>query len=418
MANRHARLLREQQAAERLALERQAFQRSKSAQKQFRSVARIRTELTREATPADTLPLDVLLRRGAVRRCLVSSPGFYLVLQNFLESGAPVRHLSTWRTPRSAEPARMFRSLARHAMLRYAMPEPLLRAIADTLAVGARADARTIGWFVHVARGGNLSKADDLPFGFTKKAAHFFLHAPQTMTLPVAMRWAQVRALGMQEHLAAALAEVLQNEAPENEAIWSDFICFILRNQSALTPEEIPGMVLFVRNQRLEPFVLSLGGFRESIEPLYPALQIGQATLASLRERMNTWDQHLQALERAVRWRKFPASPIPEYFSTCINGQEFRIMRLCSVEKLLLEGVAMHHCVGGYGEECNTGDTSIWSLRRVGATGQAEREATIELTAALDIFQVKGKANTHPKADAMQAVEQWAKCHNLQFCSW
>jgi hypothetical protein len=78
----------------------------------------------------------------------------------------------------------------------------------------------------------------------------------------------------------------------------------------------------------------------------------------------------------------------------------------------------MHHCVGGYGEECNTGDTSIWSLRRVGATGQAEREATIELTAALDIFQVKGKANTHPKADAMQAVEQWAKCHNLQFCSW
>lgn len=55
MANRHARLLREQQAAERLALERQAFQRSKSARKEFRSVARIRTAT--QATPADTLPL-------------------------------------------------------------------------------------------------------------------------------------------------------------------------------------------------------------------------------------------------------------------------------------------------------------------------------------------------------------------------
>ncbi len=304
-------------------------------------------------------------------------------------------------------------------MLRYTMPEPLIRAIADVVALGDHPDARTLDWFVLIARGGNLSKADGLPFDFTKKAAHFFLQAPHDMPLPAAMRWAQLRAMKMPERLAAPLALLLAQAKPEQEAVWMELIRYILRFESQVQAVELGRMVDFVRYQRLENYRLTVSQrYQIPVEPLYPGFQIGQATPASLHIRMDLWDHHLKAITRTARWRKFPAAPVAERFETVAGGISFCIVRIKNIEELLQEGIAMRHCSGTYGWDCSAGEVTLWSLRKLDFAGEETRVATIELTGDLRIVQVKAKANQKPEEDVFLAVRQWARWNGLRFESW
>lgn len=54
------------------------------------------------------------------------------------------------------------------------------------------------------------------------------------------------------------------------------------------------------------------------------------------------------------------------YFLPCFCPQEefdgFRFVQLTHVDDLIAEGRAMHHCVGGYGYQCATGDSIIFSM--------------------------------------------------------
>ena len=60
-------------------------------------------------------------------------------------------------------------------------------------------------WYKHLGSGKNLRTAIGLPIQVTKKIAHYFCEAPPSYTVPEAIRWAQVHAIGGDRQLAEAI---------------------------------------------------------------------------------------------------------------------------------------------------------------------------------------------------------------------
>ena len=405
MANRTARLRREEEAFIRNETFRKALQESKQHQRLQRSPARLCREMEEHfqgAADGQRQALRQLLRRKSVNRALGANNGFFLAVLHCLETGTHWRTLANWRAPRSRNAVRLFESLSGHVFVHYPLPATLKRAMVHAVAVDNDAQHPAIAWFFHVARGENLSQAKGLPFEFTKKAAHFLGEAAAYWPILPAMRWAQVRAMGGSPELAAAFARALDRPYEGFETEWSAVIRFTVQHADALSPELVPRIVEFVRYQRLETKTVEFGDIEETIAPLYPGFDIRQATAASLLQRLDTWDRHLKAVVNSIRLRPFPPVRLAEVYEFMTSRGPVRIQRLKNMAELITEGTLMRHCVGTYGAVCMAGESSIWSIT---SEMGSKRLATLQLSRAGSIVQVQGKANSRPAVEAMEAVE-------------
>lgn len=354
--------------------------------------------------------LHYLLRRKSVIRALGANNGFFMALLHCLESGEPWRELSNWHIPRSCDPVRIFQSLVNHVYVRYPLPMPLYKALVQAVAVENDARHPTVAWFFHVARGENLSRVDGLPFEFTKKAAHLFSQAPEHLSIFAAMRWAQVMAMGGSDRHAIEFARALSRPYDGFEQEWSAVIRFVVRYQEEIAPVTISEIVQFVTCQRLEKREVSISGISEIVEPLYPSFDIREATVQSLQQRMATWDKHTLAVMLAIQNKPFPPNRLQDVYQIPTPYGLVRIERLKTIAALIIEGTQMRHCVGTYGDLCQSGQSSIWSIM----LDQGKRQlATLELNRHFHIVQIQGKANSNAPDEAMQAVEKWARAEGL-----
>jgi len=89
------------------------------------------------------------------------------------------------------------------------------------------------------------------------------------------------------------------------------------------------------------------------------------------------------------------------------------ICRLCNELELMKEGIAMHHCVGTYGDYCHKNAGSIWSLRVDG-----EPYATIQLDQHRNVVQFKGKHNSRLRGKHAEFLRLWVKKNRLQYVGW
>lgn len=414
MANRTARLRREQEAYAQERRYQEAFQKSKQQQRLRRSARRLQPALEGQLCLPEAEQsrlLRSLLRRKSTRETFGSNHGFFLAVLHCLGSGQHWRELNRWHAPRSRRPARVFDSLARHVLIRFPLPPALYRAVLNTATESEEIDYPVINWFLHVAAGDNLSRAPGLPFEFTKKAAHFLEQAPEALSITQAMRWAQVRAMDGTAEAALFFAHELDRPYGDFESEWAAVMRFVVRYWNSEIAERVPRIVAFIRHQRLEPLTICMSDVEQTVEPLYPNFDIRQASRQSLMSRLKTWEAHVRAVERAIQEKPFPKMGLDDCYQIHTKYGTVQIQRLKNIVALLQEGVEMRHCVGSYGAACRDGYASIWSIRM---DDGRRRLATLELGRNRQIVQLQGKANSHPGPEAEAAVDAWMKMPDVR----
>lgn len=324
------------------------------------------------------------------------------------------RDVESWR-PRSHNLRRQFASLVRHLFARYDMP-----AFFDSAWFSGRnADATKFRrWYLHVAYGQSI-RTCDLPIEYTKKMAHHFMHAPDDVTIPQAIRWGQVISLGGDEPLARAIFGTRLGTSFDDDDFWTTVIRWFIANPM-LDRAQIGPIVDYLHDQK---FVVrrELVGGKEVYVASQPNLQMKGRSPLALLQQVEAWHRQLirQSSQRIMNWNRsgFGDGKFEEGSLEGHNYKLWTIRELLSSKALLAEGKQMKHCVATYATSCARGECSIWTLEVESFSG-TENLLTIEVKNSYRlIWQVRGRYNRLATEKERQVVQRWASGQRLSFAS-
>ena len=281
------------------------------------------------------------------------------------------------------DPRQQAGSLARHLFALYPTPDPLDAAWLS----GFGEQAETFRqWFVHLSGGGKLEHLT-FPMPMTHKAAHFFLQAPVNYTLPAALRYGQILALGGGAALADALSETFLSELQPDEPFWFSVIHFFVNNP-ALPTAQVGPLADYIK------FLKSGDNFEGD-----STFTMKGRTLDALQKRMENWHATLARLGWKVKreWKSSGLLPLDKVAKDPLSAAmcHWRISELTDTMALAEEGSVMRHCVRSYQDACIKGDKAIFSLRLTLSDNKAVRRLlTIEVNLhRRAVVQVRGKCN-------------------------
>jgi hypothetical protein len=132
------------------------------------------------------------------------------------------------------------------------------------------------------------------------------------------------------------------------------------------------------------------------------------------------WHQNHSTMSREIvdllDWKEWKSvvgndesdSVIPSFFEYFVDGQKIGVAVLTDSDLLAQESACLDHCVGrgGYGAKCARGNTHILSIK---VFDQVEKKwissSTVEIDNDLKVIQHKGKGNSKPQKNELQAVK-------------
>ncbi len=328
-----------------------------------------------------------------------------------------VEHRNSWMRPLEAwtakthNAARQFSSLARHLMARYDVP-----AFMDS--VWFSAESVQHGWFIHIGQGGNIRTAHKLPLALTKKMAHWFMQAPNDVTVEGALRWAQVMALGGSLQLARAVNETRLSRHFKHNAFWETVLQFFIRNPM-LDLAHVNPIVDYIWNEKYEERMEHLaGGQLRRLGPAQPNFTMRGRTPESLLQQVNEWHRRLGRDTSAgdLRWYRAPVGEFRHEEGGMNSGRWkiWTLRELLSSRELVAEGRAQQHCVASYARSCFSRNTSIWTLELAEPTGFS-KHVTIELALPSKMIrQVRGRRNRLADGKERDVIQRWALQEGLK----
>jgi len=325
------------------------------------------------------------------------------------------REIESWRA-RSHNSRRQFASLVRHLFAQY---DDMPTFFDSVWFSGRNADATKYRrWYAGVANGQNI-RTYDLPIEYTKKMAHQFMHAPDDVTIPQAIRWGQVIALGGDESLARAILGTRLGDNFDHDDFWVTVVRWLIANPM-LDRAQVGPIIDYLRDQRFVVRREMVGGNEVHVPP-QPTLQMKGRSPIVLLQQVQAWHRELtrQSDQRIVNWNRsgFGDWKFEEGSLEGHNYNVWTIRELTSSKELSIEGRHMKHCVATYASSCARGQCSIWTLEVETFTG-TEKLLTIEVKNSYRlIFQVRGKCNRLATAKERQVVQRWASGQRLSFAS-
>lgn len=325
-----------------------------------------------------------------------------------------IRPLEKWQdTPNSRRQA--IRSLMRHLFERYPVPDfvPLS---------WIREDDHK--WheelYLHMAEGRGIRQFSGRPkIPLSPKAVKHFLTAPPHLSPTEALRFAQIRGLGGKKSLALSLIRFTHlNGETKDERFWETALQFTIRNQPLLLHQEELELVRFLEEQRFSPGE-EVWGPSAGLAPLQPEFSLKGRTLRSLRRHMANWREDIlrkrpELANKTLGWSRSKIAPWVEQQ----EDGKWLIFELVNDRALLLEGIAMNHCVDSYVNACVGGRSSIWSLR-LHRGGTPKRMVTIEVDPSnRRIIDAKGKSNSSLPLPAKEVIHRWAEFEGLEIADY
>jgi hypothetical protein len=322
--------------------------------------------------------------------------------------GQWVRRPEDWTSP-SHNARRQFSSFIRHLVANFPVPEFMDAAWLRT-DTGSRAMSE---WYLHIASGKNIRTAKT-PIPLTSKMAHYFLQAPDTVSIEGAFRWGEVHALGGDATLTNALLGTRLAGNFDNHEFWSSVIRFFVANPM-LDRQHVGPIVDFLHAQKFQNREIVDQAGRHTVEPPpQPNLQMRGRTADTLLAQVERWHTALGRSKGAenlfFKASGFKATSFKTGSKDSPVVWSFR--ELHTGNELIAEGKKMRHCVASYARSCAAGNCSIWAMeveRRMGL----EKVQTIEVSKAGVIVQCRGLQNRLPAPSEFEIVRRWAEAAGL-----
>ena len=259
--------------------------------------------------------------------------------------------------------------------------------------------SRQQAWFLHIGSDQNIRKAD-IPVQLTKKTAPLFLQAPDRYTIEEAQRWGQILGLEGEQPLVRAVNATRLGTTFENEAFWKSVIHFFVNNPM-LDPDHVGPIVDFIYNQKYVPQeVAQPGGEVLQLPPPQPNFSVKGSSILKPLNQVEEWHRQLARDTRLPhrQWEPSGLCPFEMEENRPGSGEkvQWSIKELLSTKELQGEGKAMGHCVGSYAQNCQKGNTSIWSMQVGFESGPPYRVMTIAVNGSRRITQARGRYNALP----------------------
>lgn len=321
------------------------------------------------------------------------------------------RPLWEWCAPETSQYVQV-RSLVNHLFAKYPVPGFMTK----VWFLDDSADHWRRRLFLHLGLG-RSARSFPLPIRMTKAMARHFMVAPDDLSVPQAVRWAQVMAFGGDEELARAVIGTRLGDFSDDEEFWATVVRFLVRYRPMETAD-VEAIVRFVHEQRFEPAHVLLGfGTEFDVEsrPLQPDFSLRSRTLRSLRRSMRRWRE--ETLPRLTGYgperKRWEPSRIRGFrWAEC--GQVWTIEELLSDRELRIEGSTMKHCVAQYIPYCAHRWTSIWSMKVTNGE-RRRRVLTIEVNPQTKtVKQARGRRNANPDAASRAVLVRWARQEKLK----
>lgn len=316
-----------------------------------------------------------------------------------------LRPIDDWK-PKGKSSASQFRSLVKHLLVRYTMPEFMY-----SVFLLPEEDVRSVGTrlFVHLGAGGSLYKAvkgGTFPVPLTKRMCHIFMESTVRLGFLKAVRHAQVLVFGGDRRVADAIVGTRQlgRGFHPNEEFWETVVQWTC-NQAMLAPSQIPPIYDWIGQQRQENRAFSMKG------------RTGLSVLRAVEE----WHGALSR-ERKINGHRYDPSGFEAWYherkvrlpSGGHHMEKHCLTEVTTSKDLAAEGRALRHCVYSYSWSIKNGRVSIWSYRVDG-----ERTLTVEVdNRNKRVVQCRGKNNRVPLASEMAQVQRWMKENGLVGASW
>ena len=270
-------------------------------------------------------------------------------------------------------------------------------------------------WFVNMAQGENLRVQKDLPIPITKKVAHYFMQAPSSYSIPMAIRWGQVFSIGGDERVAAGIASTPLRHSFDNNDFWMTVIKFFIENP----------MLVSSHYRQVYDYIYAQKFGANGQPPPQPNFSMHGREPNTLMRQVDQWHEQLA---RQRGGNLYNSTPVPQSWESCgikgymkegKNGKIdiHTITEILTCNDLFEEGKAMHHCVGSYARLCADKTVAIFSLTHTTEDGD-EKMATIEVRVkSKEITQIRKSCNVLPTSDDMAIIRKWAKDEGLKVFS-
>ena len=316
--------------------------------------------------------------------------------------GIAVRPLEKWKPPQTRKATPVINNLTRYLFAKYQLPHFLDKVWFDSNPV-------YLDWYIQMGQGMNIRKLG-IPLNYTKKMSHFFMKAPNNLSITQALRWGQVIGFGGDKRLANTIANGHLGTNMENDDFWTKVILF-MKNQPMLDPAQINPLIDYIYHQKFHRERVAVGyGRYEMTFPPAPNFEIKGRTVTSLLRGMEAWHRTLRTSRLYPTnefWKGSPVSDFTYVVGVGSGQRKYQIVQLKSSGELVEEGRAMRHCVASYVYSCKRGACSIWSLRTSDGF-KSKPLVTIEVNSRNTIVQARRKFNARPSQKEQNIIRRWA----------
>jgi PcfJ-like protein len=319
-----------------------------------------------------------------------------------------LRPLEHWRAS-THNASRQFRDLLRHLIARYEVPAFLDAAWLEGLTAEG---IKHQGWYKHIAQGQNIRTAEGLPFALTKKQAYHFFRAPDDFDIPSAFRWAVITDLGGDERLVRSILGTRIGTELAHVDFWKSVFRFFIAHPE-LAPRHHGPIVDYLLTQKFVPSIPNPRADETGQHPFMPprpGLSMKGRTPESILRAVSQWHGSLVKgrTTSIASWAPSGFRPLVFEVATGDGERRYEVVELLTSQELMEEGQAMRHCVASYTSDCESGRTSIWSLRKWIESGRFIRLATVEVrNNQRFIVQVRGHLNSRPAKDELAMLGRW-----------
>ncbi len=322
-----------------------------------------------------------------------------------------LRYPEQWIAP-AGSPLVQFRSLVSHLFDEYCVPNFMA-----PLWLSEGEHEWELDLYLHLAAGKSIRNFEFpllYPGRMNKRTAQYFVQAPDDAHPLWAYRWAHVRSLGGDAHLARLLMGSASLLAPtSDEKFWESVIRFLIKNLP-IADKDVLDIVWFIDQQKFRP-AERVWGPGAGEQPLQPDFSMRGRSLRTLRRHMANWKIELPIpaglAPDKCGWKRSSIGP----FRAEQGSLLWTIDEILSDRELRAEGGIMQHCAGIYVQQCAQRQTTIWSMKRHEGD-KRKRALTIEvLPYSRTIWQARGKRNSLPSEIENEMLYRWAEQEGLTF---